>query len=74
MEGYRKTVADCPVVAQLFNTHFFTISRTRSVALRPALTAMLMAPLSRMGLAVGTLLSRDSDFFLDSVGFGERLQ
>jgi SAM-dependent methyltransferase len=74
VEEYRKTLSDCSVIAQLFNAYLFKISRTRSAAVNAALTVVLMAPVSLVGLAVGTVLPRNSDFFLDSVVLAERMR
>jgi len=68
----RKTLADFSVIAQLINAYTFKCVRNKSAAMNVLLTALLMAPISLAGRALGWLLPNNPDLFLDSIVLAEK--
>lgn len=62
-----KLTADCSVFFQLFNAYLYRHSRRWPRPARAALCALVMAPLSLMGMALGALLPRSPDLYLDQL-------
>ncbi len=70
---HRKLMADCSLLFQLAIAYLFKVLCTRRRGVALALTALLFAPLSLAGLALGRLLPRNPDLFLDQIVLAERL-
>lgn len=69
----RKLLADASVLSQLLNAYLFKVTQTRSTPLNMLVTALLLGPISLLGLALGGLLPRNEDLFLDQLVIAERL-
>lgn len=67
-----KLLDDASVLFQLLNAYLFKVTRTPWVVLNLATNAVLMAPVSLLGLAAGWLLPRNPDLFLDQLVIAER--
>ncbi|MBI4417145.1 MAG: class I SAM-dependent methyltransferase [Ignavibacteriales bacterium] len=63
----RKSVDDLRVVVQLFIAYLYKKTVTRFVPLNIIVTAILMAPITLVGLILGWLFPRNSDLYLDNV-------
>jgi SAM-dependent methyltransferase len=68
-----KTLADFSIIAQLINAYTFKCTRTRSFVINSMTTAILMAPVSLIGLFLGKILPGNPDLFLDSVVLARKL-
>ena len=62
----RKLAADASVVFQLANAYLYK-ALPRSAALRYLVCALVMAPISALGLLLGKLLPANADLYLDQV-------
>lgn len=69
---HKKLLDDFSLIFQLVNAYLYKVTRTRFAALNLAITAVLMAPLSIAGLALGALLPRNADLFLDQIVLARR--
>jgi len=69
----RKLLADISVLFQLANAYVFKITRTRFTSINLVLTALVMGPISLLGLVLGALLPDNPDLFLDQLVVAERL-
>ena len=72
VEQQRKLLDDFSLVLQLVNAYLFKVLRTRSPAVNLALTALLMAPVTVLGLVLGAMLPRNADLFLDQLVLARR--
>jgi SAM-dependent methyltransferase len=72
VEQQRKLLDDFSLVLQLVNAYLFKVLRTRSPVANLALTALLMAPVTVLGLILGALLPRNGDLFLDQLVVARR--
>jgi SAM-dependent methyltransferase len=70
---HHKLLADASVLCQLVNAYLFKITRTRVTPVNMLVTAVLLGPVSLLGLALGALLPRNEDLFLDQLVIAERL-
>jgi SAM-dependent methyltransferase len=72
VEEQRKLLDNFSVILQLVNAYLFKVLRTRFPIVNVALTLTLMAPITLVGLFLGAVLPRNSDFFLDQVVLARR--
>jgi SAM-dependent methyltransferase len=70
---HHKLLADASVLCQLINAYLFKITRTRLTPVNMLVTAAVLGPVSLLGLALGALLPRNEDLFLDQLVIAERL-
>jgi SAM-dependent methyltransferase len=68
-----KLLDDLSALAQLFNAYLFKILSARSPRIALAVTPLVMAPVSLLGLLAGWLFPRNPDLFLDHVVVAERI-
>lgn len=69
----QKLLADASMLFQLLVAYLFKVARTRSTAAHLALTAVVFAPISLAGWALGALLPGNPDLFLDQLVIAERV-
>lgn len=69
---HAKLLADASVLFQLTNAYLFKITQTPWTSMNMAITALLLGPISLLGWALGTLLPRNEDLFLDQLVIAER--
>lgn len=67
-----KLLGDASVLFQLLNAYLFKVTRTRFAAINLLINALLLAPVSLLGLLAGALLPRNPDLFLDQLVIAER--
>lgn len=70
---HRKLLADVSVVFQLANAYLFKVMHTRFTAVNMIVTALLLGPISLLGLLLSALLPKNPDLFLDQLVIAERL-
>ena len=70
---HMKLLADASVIFQLLNAYLFKVTRTGSAPLDLLITAIILAPLSWLGLLVGALLPKNEDLFLDQLVVAEKV-
>ncbi|MEP7056562.1 MAG: class I SAM-dependent methyltransferase [Caldimonas sp.] len=70
---HRKLLADFSVIFQLVNAYLFKTMRTRSTTLNLLVTAFVLGPVSLLGLALGAMLPKNPDLYLDQLVVAERL-
>jgi SAM-dependent methyltransferase len=70
---HRKLMADSSVLFQLANAYLYKVTRSRSRIINLMVTAVLMAPVSILGQALGKLLPANPDLFLDQLVIAEKL-
>jgi SAM-dependent methyltransferase len=72
IETHRRTLSDFSIIAQLVNAYTFKCTRSRITLVNVLATAILMAPFSALGWALGKVLPANQDLFLDSVILAQR--
>jgi SAM-dependent methyltransferase len=72
VEQQRKLLDDFGLVLQLVNAYLFKVLRTRSAVGNLAITAVVMAPVTLLGMVLGALLPRNGDLFLDQMVVARR--
>jgi len=70
---HRKLLADASILAQLANAYIYKTCLTRSTMLNLLVTAIVLGPISLIGLALGALLPKNQDLFLDQLVVAERI-
>jgi SAM-dependent methyltransferase len=71
--NHQKLLADASVLFQLTNSYLQKITHTRSPYLNLMSTAVLLSPISILGLVMGACLPRNEDLFLDQLVLAERV-
>ena len=66
VEDQRKINANIGVIFQLINAYFYKVL-PRSMVIRGIACAVLMAPVSYLGLLLGAVLPDDEDLYLDQI-------
>jgi SAM-dependent methyltransferase len=69
----RKLLDDASLLFQLANAYLFKVTRSRHVVLNMLVNAVILAPVSLLGLIAGAVLPRNPDLFLDQLVIAERL-
>ena len=69
---HRKLLADVSVIFQLTNAYVFKITRTRFTSVNMLVTALVLGPISLLGLVLSALLPKNPDLFLDQLVVAER--
>ncbi len=67
VEAHEKLLDDASMLFQLLNAYLFKVTRTPWIVANLLITAVLMAPVSMLGLLAGWLLPRNPDLFLDQL-------
>jgi SAM-dependent methyltransferase len=70
---HQKLLADASVIFQLFNAYLFKTMHTRSTFFNMIVTAIILGPVSLLGLVLGALLPKNEDLYLDQLVVAERL-
>lgn len=70
--AHDKLLADISVIFQLLNAYLFKVLHSRRRVTNAIITAVVMAPISLIGLALGRLLPQNQDLFLDQGVVAER--
>jgi SAM-dependent methyltransferase len=63
----KKLMADFSLIFQLVNAYLYKLVRPWPVAARAVFGAVVMAPVTLLGLVLGALLPRNHDLFLDQL-------
>jgi hypothetical protein len=63
----RKLMADFSLIFQLVNAYLYKLVRPWPVTARAVFGALVMAPVTLLGLVLGALLPRNQDLFLDQI-------
>ncbi len=71
--AHRKLLADMSVLFQLLNAYLFKTTRSKSTFINRLVTAVLLAPISLVGLVLGACMPKNEDLFLDQLVVAERL-
>lgn len=69
---HQKLLADFSVIFQLVNAYLFKITQRSSPVWNALVTALVLAPVSMVGLVLGKLLPGNPDLFLDQLVLAER--
>ena len=69
---HRKLLADVSVIFQLTNAYVFKITQTRFTSVNMLVTALVLGPISLLGLVLSALLPKNPDLFLDQLVVAER--
>ncbi|WP_221032514.1 class I SAM-dependent methyltransferase [Actomonas aquatica] len=64
---HRRTLSDLRVLFQLFNAYLFKVTLSRHQRLNQLCTLVFMAPVTLLGMLIGRVFPRNTDFFLDHV-------
>ena len=72
IDQHFKTCADPSMLFQLVNAYLYKVVQPRNKYFNLLLTAMLMAPVSLVGLVAGRLLPGNEDLYLDNVVVARR--
>ena len=70
---HRKLMPDVSVIFQLLNAYIYKVTLTRSRIVNLVLTALVMAPISIVGLVLGRVLPSNPDLFLDQLVIAEKI-
>lgn len=70
---HRKLLDDTSLFFQLLNAYLFKVTHSRHVAINQLVTALIFAPITIFGVALGKLLPKNPDLFLDQLVLAERL-
>ncbi|API61215.1 methylase [Tardibacter chloracetimidivorans] len=68
----KKLLADSSILFQLINAYLFKVFHTRSALVNRLTVALLIAPVSALGLVFGALLPKNDDLFLDQLILAKR--
>jgi SAM-dependent methyltransferase len=70
--AHHKLLPDVSVIFQLLNAYLYKVLLSRRPLVNKLITAIVMAPISLIGLALGKVLPRNEDLFLDQGVVAER--
>lgn len=72
--AHHKLLSDASVIFQLANAYLYKVLYTRRRLVNLVVTAIVMAPLSLLGMVLGRILPKNPDLFLDQGVIAERVE